>query len=107
MRQEQLMSAIEVLRYRYRRFNKKRKGEILAELEKRFSVNRKYLVRLLARKTGGRPKTPSRTGRPSKYGDPSFQAALRKLRSLCAADIFLFLFPFGRGHLKSSFNQGT
>lgn len=79
MRQEQLMSAIEVLRYRYRRFNKKKKGEILAELEKRFSVNRKYLVRLLARKTGGRPKTPSRTGRPSKYGDPGFQAALRKV----------------------------
>ena len=73
------MSSIEVLRYRYRHFSKKKKGDVLEELERRFLVDRKYLVRLLACKNGGRPKTPSKTGRPSKYGDPGFQSALRKV----------------------------
>jgi len=79
MKNHQLLSSIEVLRYRYRHFSKKKKGEVLEDLKARFSVDRKYLVRLLARKSGGRPKTPLKTGRPSKYGDASFQSALRKV----------------------------
>lgn len=79
MKNHQLLSGIEVLRYRYRHFSKKKKGEVLDELTMRFSVDRKYLVRLLARKNGGRPKTPLKSGRPSQYGDASFQSALRKV----------------------------
>ena len=79
MRNHQLLSAVEVLRYRYLGFSKKKKGEVLAELEQRFSVDRKYLIRLLARRKGGRPKTPLKIGRPSKYGDAGFQTALRKV----------------------------
>ena len=74
-----LQSAIEVLRYRYRWYSKKKKGEVLTELEEQFSVDRKYLVRLLAPRKGGRPRNPGKGGRPSKYGDPLFQAALRKM----------------------------
>jgi len=79
MKNYKLMSSIEVLKYRYRRMSKKRKGEVLKELEERFFVDRKYLMRLLACKQGGRPKTPAGKGRPSKYGDAKFQAALRKV----------------------------
>ena len=79
MKNYQLLSSIEVLKYRYRHFSKKQKGEVLEELEKQFSVDRKYIVRLLSRKKGGRPKNPIKTGRPSKYGDPDFQTALRKV----------------------------
>lgn len=79
MRNERLLSSIEVLRYRYRHLRKRRKGEVLRELEARFSLDRKYLIRLLARKPGGRPKTPKPRGRKSKYGDPAFQQALRRV----------------------------
>lgn len=79
MKNHQLLSSIELLRYRYRHFSKKKKGDVLEELKTRFSVDRKYLVRLLARKSGGRPKTPLKTGRPSKYRDATFQSALRKV----------------------------
>ena len=68
-----------MLRYRYRHFSKRKKGEVLEELERRFFVDRKYLVRLLSRQKGGRPKTPSKGGRPSKYGDAAFQSALYKI----------------------------
>lgn len=79
MRSRELMSAIELLRYRYRWYSKKRKGEVLDELQERFLVDRKYLVRLLGRRKGGRPKNPNKGGRPSKYGDAAFQQALRKM----------------------------
>lgn len=75
----ELNCAIEVLRYRYRWWSKKKKGEVLDELQERFLVDRKYLVRLLARRKGGRPKTSSKVGRPSKYGDHAFGVALRKM----------------------------
>jgi hypothetical protein len=79
MKNYQLMSAIEVLRYRYRYFGKKKKGEVLRELCERFSVDRKYLIRLFAPKVSGRPKKSKRLGRPSKYSDAIFQAALYKV----------------------------
>jgi hypothetical protein len=79
MRNVKLLSAIEVLRYRYRWYSKRQKSQVLDELAEQFLVDRKYLVRLLARKKGGRPKTPRKGGRPSKYGDQAFQQALRKI----------------------------
>jgi hypothetical protein len=42
MRDKKLMSAIGVLRYRYRRYSKKHKGEVLDELQERFSVDRNH-----------------------------------------------------------------
>ena len=75
----ELLSAIEWLKYRYRYYTKRRKGEVLDELVERFSVDRKYLVRLLAPQKGGRPKTPKKGGRPSKYADKPFQSALKTM----------------------------
>ena len=79
MRNDKLSSAIELLRYRYRWYSKRHKGKVLDELEEQFSVDRKYLVRLLSRRKGGRPKNRSKGGRPSRYGDVAFQQALRKM----------------------------
>jgi hypothetical protein len=53
MRNDKLSSAIELLRYRYRWYSKRHKGKVLDELEEQFSVDRKYLVRLLSRRKGG------------------------------------------------------
>lgn len=77
MKRVEFLIAIEGLRYRYRHSSKKRKGEVLEDLERRFCVDRKYLIRLLARKPGGRPKNPKQRGRKSKYGDVAFQRALQ------------------------------
>lgn len=79
MKNHKLMSAIDVLKYRYRHLNKKKKGLVLEELEKLYQVDRKYLIRLLTPKAGGRPRNPKRLGRPSKYSDPVFQSALKKV----------------------------
>lgn len=79
MRNEKLLSAVEVLRYRYVHYSKGKKGQVLRELLAQFPVDRKYLIRLLARKPGGRPKNPVRRGRKSKYGDLPFQRALRQV----------------------------
>ena len=68
----ELESAISLLRHRYRHYTKKKKGEVLEELKTRFLVDKKYLIRLLARKAGGRPKTRKKLGRPSKYDEPLF-----------------------------------
>ena len=58
MKNHELLSSIEILRYRYRNFSKKKKGEVLKELERTFVVDRKYLVRLLARTVGGETQNP-------------------------------------------------
>jgi len=79
MKNHQLVSAIEALKYRYRHFSKKKKGEVLEELCVRYQVDRKYLIRLLARQVGGRPRNPKRMGRPSKYADAVFQKALYRV----------------------------
>jgi len=79
MKNHELLSSIEVLKYRYRHFSKKKKGQVLSELEERFKLDRKYLVRLLTPKAGGRPRNPKRQGRPSKYSDTEFQGALCKV----------------------------
>jgi hypothetical protein len=79
MRNYKLSSSIEQLKYRYRYASKKRKGEILGELIALHNLDRKYLIRLLAPKNGGRPRNPKRLGRPSKYSDPVFQSALYKV----------------------------
>lgn len=68
---------VETLRSRYRRARKGEKGEILTELCKRLSVGRKHAIRLLAAQSVGRPKNPTRRGRPSRYRDFEFIQALR------------------------------
>lgn len=79
MKNYKLMSAIEVLKYRYRYFRKRKKGQVLEELGRLHGVDRKYLIRLLAPKTGGRPKNPKGRGRPSKYSGAAFESALYKV----------------------------
>ena len=69
MKNYKLLSSIEVLKYRYRYYSKRKKGEVLRELEEQFGVNRKYLIRLFAPKVGGRPKNPRRQGSPSRYSE--------------------------------------
>ena len=79
MSNEKLTSSIEVLRYRYRYLTKSQKGAILAGLEERFSIDRKYLIRLLGRQPSGRPRNPKRRGCPSKYSEYAFERALRQV----------------------------
>ncbi len=79
MKNHKLMSAIDVLKYRYRSFGRKKKGQVLEELAKLHQVDRKYLIRLLAAKPGGRPKNPSKQGRPSKYSGAAFESALNRV----------------------------
>jgi len=64
MKNHKLMSAIEVLKYRYRYLKKKKKSAVLEELETQHGVDRKYLIRLLAPKAGGRPAYSGTSVRP-------------------------------------------
>jgi len=73
---------ISTLRERYRRASKKKKGEILDEVEEQLSVSRKHAIRLLSRNDSGRPRNPVKRGRPGKYKDPEFKQALRKVWKL-------------------------
>lgn len=86
--QQEKQSIIEVLKYRYGRSGRKRKGEILTELCERISVGRKHAIRLLSPNPPGRPKKPGRRGRPGKYQDPEFRNALRlvwkSMRYVCS-----------------------
>ena len=77
MRRAEMSSCLGALKYRYRGSSRKRRGEILSELESRFCVGRKYLIRLLSSKPCGRPRNPKPRGRKSLYGDAVFQQALR------------------------------
>lgn len=79
MKNLELLSAIDMLKYRYKYYSKKKKGQVLAGLKEQFCVSKKYLIRLLAPKSGGRPKNPKPKGRPSKYSDSRFEAALYKV----------------------------
>jgi hypothetical protein len=68
---------IEMLRVRYNRSRKKEKGEILEELGEQLGIGRKQAQRLLGAKEVGRPRNPLRRGRPSRYRDVEFIAALK------------------------------
>lgn len=69
---------VEVFRSKYRLGRKRLKGEILAEVSARLKVGRRQARRLLgAERRVGRPRNGDRRGRPSKYGDAEFRAALR------------------------------
>lgn len=67
-----------VFRGRYSRGSKKEKGRILEELCERLTVSRRHARRLLTKKDVGRPRKPRKRGRGRKYGDPSFEKALRE-----------------------------
>lgn len=69
---------VEVFRLKYRLGRKLIKGEILSEVMHRLKLGRRQARRLLcAERSVGRPKRKERRGRPSKYGDAEFRAALR------------------------------
>lgn len=79
---------IEYLGSRYRRARKGSKGELLDEAVERLKVSRRQARRLLSVKSIGRPKKPDFRGRPSKYRDSEFVAALRyvwkRTRYMCS-----------------------
>jgi hypothetical protein len=58
-------------------WGKKEKGEILDELCEQLRVSRRHVRRLLAKNEVGRPRKPRKRGRARRYGDPSFEKALR------------------------------
>lgn len=77
MNEQEKRCIVGVSRGRYARGGKKEKGEILDELCEQLSVSRRHVRRLLAKKEVGRPRKPRKRGRRSRYGDPSFEKALR------------------------------
>lgn len=77
MKREEKLCFINGLRANYRKRNKKGKGKILDLIESELSVNRKHAIRLMSRKSTGRPKKGVRRGRPGKYQDYEFKQALR------------------------------
>lgn len=68
---------ISILRNRYRKSEKKKKGEILDEVCESLSLSRKHAMRLMRSFEPGRPRKPFKRGRPSKYQNPEFISALR------------------------------
>lgn len=70
---------VDVLKSRYRRSRRATKSQIIGELCERLSVGRKHAIRLLNGKSVGRPRNPSRIGRPGKYQDKAFRDALRRV----------------------------
>jgi len=79
---------IEFLRPKYQVCGKKKRGEILDELVESLGVCRRQARRLMEPKPVGRPRKLDGRGRPSKYGVPGFEAALRfiwkKTRYMCS-----------------------
>lgn len=76
MNEVEKRSIMEFLRSRHRRATKKGKSVIISEGCERLSVGRKQVIRLLSPLNVGRPKKSGK-GRPSKYQDAEFKAALR------------------------------
>jgi 5S rRNA maturation endonuclease (ribonuclease M5) len=79
MREFENRHLFESFRERYHRGSKKGKGAILDEVCERLGWHRKHAIRQLSRKNPGRPKKAKKRGRRSKYEDPSFLKALKKL----------------------------
>jgi hypothetical protein len=68
---------IGLLREKYRRSGKKKKGDILDEAVSVLGISRKHAIRLFGSKGCGRPKKPGKGGRPGKYQDPDFKSGLK------------------------------
>lgn len=79
---------VEHLSSRYRRSSKLGKGELIREACERLKVGRRQARRLLGSKSVGRPRKPDFRGRPSKYRDQEFIAALKyvwkRTRYMCS-----------------------
>jgi len=74
---EEKSNYIKVIRDRYRKSRKSKKGEILDEVCKLLCCDRKHAIKLLSANKSGRPRKSGKKGRPSKYNDPKFIASLR------------------------------
>lgn len=70
---------IEVLRYDYKRANKKEKGQILNKIQEKLKLSRRQARRLVQPKAKGRPKNPIKPGRRAKYQDLAFKSALKEV----------------------------
>ncbi len=68
---------IKMLRDRYRRSKKCKKGLILDEAVLVLKISRKHAIRLFGGKGAGRPKKSGRNGRPGKYQDQDFKSGLK------------------------------
>lgn len=79
---------IEMFRGRYGRSGKKSCGQILDEVSEALGIGRRQARRLMGARIPGRPRNPHRRGRPSKYGTPEFQGALKlmwgTMRYMCS-----------------------
>jgi hypothetical protein len=74
---EEKRNYINLVRDRYRKGNKSKKGLILDDVCKLLCCNRKHAIKLLSANKAGRPKKPGKKGRPSKYNNPQFIASLK------------------------------
>lgn len=70
---------LRLLQDRYKRVERKAKGEIISDLCQQFEIGRKHAIRLLNGSGPGRPRNPLKRGRPSKYQDKPFKDALRRV----------------------------
>jgi len=75
--EEEKQIYIKMLRDRYRRSRKSKKGLILDEAVSVLKISRKHAIRLFGGKDIGRPKKSGRTGRPGKYQDQDFKSGLK------------------------------
>jgi hypothetical protein len=75
--EEEKQIYIKMLRDRYRRSRKSKKGLILDETVSVLKISRKHAIRLFGGKDIGRPKKSGRTGRPGKYQDQDFKSGLK------------------------------
>lgn len=74
---EEKRSYIRLIRDRYRKSSKEKKGVILDEVCGLLGCNRKHAIKLLSGKKVGRPVKSGKKGRPSKYSDLKFITSLR------------------------------
>lgn len=68
---------VEILAAKYRRSSKGTKGAILGEVVEKLGVGRRQARRLMEPLARERPRKRDNRGRPSRYGDVEFRAALR------------------------------
>jgi len=74
---EEKINYIKLIRDRYRKSSKSKKGLILDYLCKLLCCDRKHAIKLLSANKAGRPRNCGKKGRPSEYSDPKFITSLK------------------------------
>lgn len=77
--EEEKQYYFESFRRRYHQASKKYKGQLLDEFCRVGGYERKYAIKLLSKRKSGRPATPTKRGRKSRYDCPNFLKVLKKL----------------------------